>query len=83
VTAVLGWLWDCRSHVVMKQRRWLIRFIINGCSLDLEQLAERDLTALIDNQTKRVELLANELQLLMAEQRRRSDLRMQRLNSVA
>ena len=60
-----------------------MRFIINGCSLDLEQLAERDLTALIDNQTKRVELLANELQLLMAEQRRRSDLRMQRLNSVA
>ena len=60
-----------------------MRYIINGCSLDLEQLAERDLTALIDNQTKRVELLANELQLLMAEQRRRSDLRMQRLNSVA
>jgi hypothetical protein len=60
-----------------------MRFIINGCSLDLEQQTERDLTALIDNQTKRVELLANELQLLMAEQRRRSDLRMQRLNSVA
>lgn len=60
-----------------------MRFIINGCSLDLEQLTERDLTALIDNQTKRVELLANELQLLMAEQRRRSDLRMQRLDSVA
>ena len=60
-----------------------MRLIINGCSLDLEQLSERDLAALIDNQTKRVELLANELQLLMTEQRRRSDLRMQRLNSVA
>jgi hypothetical protein len=60
-----------------------MRFIINGCSLDLEQLTERDLDALIDNQTKRVELQANELQLLVAEQRRRSDIRMQHLNSVA
>lgn len=60
-----------------------MRFIINGCSLDLEQLTERDLTALIDNRTKRVELQANELQLLMAELRRLSDLRTQRLNSVA
>ena len=30
-----------------------MRFIINGCSLDLQQLAERDLSALIDNQSKR------------------------------
>ena len=60
-----------------------MRFIINGSSLDLEQLTERDLASLIDNQTKRVELQANELQLLIAEQRRRSDMRMQHLNSVA
>jgi hypothetical protein len=60
-----------------------MRFIINGSSLDLEQLTERDLSSLIDNQTKRVELQANELQLLIAEQRRRSDIRMQHLNSVA
>ena len=57
--------------------------IINGCSLDLQQLAERDLTALIDNQTKRAELLANELQLLSDERRRRSDARPKRLDSVA
>ena len=60
-----------------------MRYIINGCSLDLEQLTERDLAALIDNQTKRVELQASELQLLVAEQRRRSNIRMQHLNSVA
>lgn len=57
--------------------------IINGCSLDLQQLTERDLTALIDNQTKRAELLANELQLLTDERRRRSDARPKRLDSVA
>ena len=60
-----------------------MRFIINGCSLDLEQLAERDLTALIDNQTKRAELLASELNLLMAEQLRRDTKRLPRLNAVA
>jgi hypothetical protein len=60
-----------------------MRFIINGCSLDLAQLAERDLTALIDNQTKRAELLANELKLLMAEQLRRASTRTPRLNVVA
>jgi hypothetical protein len=58
-------------------------FIINGCSLDLQQLAERDLTALIDNQTKRAELLAGELQLLTDERRRRNDTRPKRLGSVA
>ena len=57
--------------------------IINGCSLDLQQLTERDLTALIDNQMKRAELLANELQLLTDERRRRSDARPKRLDSVA
>lgn len=60
-----------------------MHFIINGCSLDLQQLAERDLTALIDNQTKRAELLAGELQLLTDERRRRNDIRPQRLGSVA
>lgn len=60
-----------------------MRFIINGCSLDLEQLAERDLTALIENQTKRAELLASELQLLMAEQLRRDTTRAPHLNVVA
>ena len=57
--------------------------IINGCSLDLQQLTERDLTALIYNQTKRAELLACELQLLTDERRRRNDMRPQRLDSVA
>lgn len=60
-----------------------MRFIINGCSLDLEQLAERDLTALIENQTKRAELLANELKLLMAERLRRDTTRAPHLNVVA
>ena len=60
-----------------------MRYIINGCSLDLEQLAERDLTALIENQTKRAELLASELKLLMAEQFRRDTKRLPRLNVVA
>ena len=60
-----------------------MHFIINGCSLDLQQPAERDLTALIDNQTKRAELLAGELQLLTDERRRRNDTRPQRLGSVA
>ena len=60
-----------------------MRYIINGCSLDLEQLAERDLTALIENQTKRAELLANELKLLMAEQLRRDTERTSHLNVVA
>ena len=59
-----------------------MRFIINGCFLDLQQLAERDLSALIDNQTKRAELLASELKLLMAEQLRR-DPPQPRLNVVA
>jgi len=44
---------------------------------------ERDLSALIDNQTKRAELLANELQLLTTEQRRREDVQPQYLDSVA
>lgn len=60
-----------------------MHLIINGCSLDLQQLAERDLTALIDNQTKRAELLAGELRLLTDERRRRNDIRPQRLGSVA
>ena len=60
-----------------------MRFIINGCSLDLEQLTERDLTALIDNQMKRSELLANELKLLMAEHLRRDNARAHHLNVVA
>jgi hypothetical protein len=47
------------------------------------RLTERDLSALIDNQTKRSELLASELQLLTAEQRRREDAQPQQLNSVA
>ncbi len=37
-----------------------MRVIIKCCSLDLQQLTERDLTALIYNQTKRAELLACE-----------------------
>jgi hypothetical protein len=61
----------------------MVHYVINGCSLDLEQLTERDLSALIDNQTKRSELLASELQLLTAEQRRREDAQPQQLNSVA
>jgi hypothetical protein len=61
----------------------MVHYVINGCSLDLEQLTERDLSALIDNQTKRSELLASELQLLTAEQRRREDVQPQQLNSVA
>jgi hypothetical protein len=60
-----------------------MRHIINGCSLDLEQLAERDLTSLIENQTKRAELLVNELKLLMAEQVRRDATRASHLNVVA
>jgi hypothetical protein len=60
-----------------------MRYIINGCSLDLEQLAERDLTALIENQTRRAELLANELKLLMTEQFRRDTKRPSHLNVVA
>lgn len=60
-----------------------MHFIINGCSLDLQQLTERDLTALIDNQTKRAELLAGELQLLTDERRRRSDTWPQRIDFVA
>ena len=60
-----------------------MRFVINGCSLDLGQLSERDLAALIDNQTRRSELLANELKLLMAEQMRRDATLPPRLNVVA
>lgn len=60
-----------------------MRFIINGCSLDLEQLTERDLTALVDNQLKRSELLASELKLLMSEQLRRDATRSPHLNVVA
>ncbi|MEO6144197.1 MAG: hypothetical protein ABIP19_09485 [Dermatophilaceae bacterium] len=60
-----------------------MRFIINGCSLDLEQLTERDLTALIDNQTRRSELLANELTLLVDERLRRDATSLPRLNVVA
>ena len=60
-----------------------MRLIINGCSLDLEHLTERDLTALIENQTQRSELLAHELKLLMAEQMRRDDTLPPRLNVVA
>lgn len=60
-----------------------MRLIINGCSLDLEHLTERDLTALIENQTQRSELLAHELKLLTAEQRRRDDTLPPRLNVVA
>ncbi len=60
-----------------------MRFIINGCSLDLQQLVDRDLAALIDNQRKRAELLASELNLLMAEQHRRASTGPPRLNVVA
>lgn len=60
-----------------------MRLVINGCSLDLEHLTERDLTALIENQTQRSELLAHELKLLTAEQRRRDDTLPPRLNVVA
>lgn len=60
-----------------------MNYVINGCSLNLERLAQRDLSALIDNQTKRADLLASELQLLTAEQRRREDAQPQHLNPVA
>ena len=60
-----------------------MRFIINGCSLDLEHLTQRDLTALIENQAQRSELLAHELKLLMAEQMRRGATLPPRLNVVA
>lgn len=60
-----------------------MRFIINGCSLDLEQLTERDLTALIENQTRRSELLAHELTLLVDERLRRDATSLPRLNVVA
>ena len=59
-----------------------LRYIINGCSINLKQLTERELFALIDNQTTRAALLASELKLLTAEAHRRTNLR-SLLNVVA
>jgi len=48
-----------------------MRHIINGCSINLRQLTDRELDSLIVNNQKRADLLADESESLIGERIRR------------